>query len=736
MAKRDTLFDKIAQKEEDSDYLFDFNVRNNVILKFIMIFLTVLVMSVFFAYHIDDSNYDFKQYSYTPGYVWNSDPIIADFDFAIKIPAEEYEAMVEDATEDAEPVFRFERSASLQSDQLLNSSTKVSVVLSDTSFYSNDATERLDSINYTELLKELTDLRKKLSDFVEDVYDSGMINIPLSDLESIYAIAESQEGNRAVLKKSELYDREKYTNALRLFIIKNVKSNYSLLANEIGERLFIPNLKFSDQLTQQRLDELANSVPHTKGIVKKGDVIIYEGQSVTKDDLDKLHSYQNIRFINSDRVFSITNYLGSFGHAGIILSIFLIYLFILRKRIFFNNFYIGLICSAFIIVGLMAWLTVEIHSSFPIEYLIFLPSVSMLAAIILDSRTAFYLTVSLSLLIAGIRGNDYIMGLVMLVAGSLAAYTVRDIQNRTQMYQSIFSIFVSFIILTSVFALEWSETWTDWLMKLGVGLLNSISSPLVTFGILYLLDRFSPITTDLKLEEYDDLDHPLLERMNELAPGTYQHSLGVASLAERCAVAIGANALYCRVTSLFHDIGKMERPEYYVENQIDMPNKHEKLSPKKSAHIIIDHVRLGIEMAHQYKLPENIIDIIKMHHGTTTVQHFYAKEIEEKGFENVSIEDFSYPGPIPNTKEAVIIMICDAAEAMSRIGNKDRNELSSMVEKIILDRISEKQLINSKITTHELHQIKDTIVKNLIATSHKRVQYKQVDPTLKSVTDN
>jgi putative nucleotidyltransferase with HDIG domain len=266
-----------------------------------------------------------------------------------------------------------------------------------------------------------------------------------------------------------------------------------------------------------------------------------------------------------------------------------------------------------------------------------------------------------------------------------------------------------------------------WLIKVGVALLNAVASPLITFGILYLLDKYSPITTDLKLEEYDDLNHPLLVKMNEMAPGTYQHSLGVASLAERCAAAIGANQLYCKVTSLYHDIGKLERPEYFVENQIDIENKHDLISPKKSAQIIIEHVTHGAILAKEYKLPDNIIDIIYMHHGTTMVGHFYAKEVEAKGIENVNKDDFTYPGPIPNSKEAVIIMICDAAEAMSRISSKSRKDLESMVERIVLDRIQEKQFIESEITTAELHTIKDTIVKNLIAISHKRVEYKKAE---------
>ena len=199
---------------------------------------------------------------------------------------------------------------------------------------------------------------------------------------------------------------------------------------------------------------------------------------------------------------------------------------------------------------------------------------------------------------------------------------------------------------------------------------NSILSPLITYGSIFLLERFSNFSTDLQLKEYDNLDHELLQKMSDIAPGTYQHSLNVAMLAERAALAIGANPVYCRVSSLFHDIGKMKKPEYFVENQIDISNKHDRLTPKKSAKIIIDHVNYGVELAAKYKLPNRMIDVIRMHHGTTLVQYFYNKEIENaENKADVNMDDFRYPGPKPKSREAALIMICDTAEAISHIRN-------------------------------------------------------------------
>jgi hypothetical protein len=256
---------------------------------------------------------------------------------------------------------------------------------------------------------------------------------------------------------------------------------------------------------------------------------------------------------------------------------------------------------------------------------------------------------------------------------------------------------------------------------------------LITYGSIFILERFSNFSTDLQLKEYDNLDHELLQKMSDIAPGTYQHSLNVAMLAERAAIAIGANPVYCRVSSLFHDIGKMKKPEYFVENQIDISNKHDKLSPKKSASIIIDHVNYGVELATKYKLPNRMIDVIRMHHGTTLVQYFYNKALENaKDEEEVNIDDFRYPGPKPKSREAALIMICDTAEAISHIKNFTSDELDEILQKIIMDRISDGQFDESGISVKELQIIKFNIVKNLIGMGHKRIQYKEPPKAINS----
>jgi hypothetical protein len=215
-------------------------------------------------------------------------------------------------------------------------------------------------------------------------------------------------------------------------------------------------------------------------------------------------------------------------------------------------------------------------------------------------------------------------------------------------------------------------------------------------------------------------------KLSEYAPGTYQHTMSVALLAEKCAIAIGANSLLTRVGSLYHDIGKVAKPEYFVENQLNMDNKHDLLSPKKSAEAIRNHVLEGMKLAKEYKIPKRVIDFIPMHHGTSLIKHFYAKALEENDRKSVNEDDFRYPGPKPNNKETAIVMICDPAEALSRLENKSEEDIETAISFMIQERIGDGQFDNCNLTMNDLKLIKDTILKNLHGISHKRVEYKKL----------
>ncbi|MGH2612200.1 MAG: HDIG domain-containing metalloprotein, partial [Rhabdochlamydiaceae bacterium] len=232
--------------------------------------------------------------------------------------------------------------------------------------------------------------------------------------------------------------------------------------------------------------------------------------------------------------------------------------------------------------------------------------------------------------------------------------------------------------------------------------------------------------TDMTLMESSDPNHPLLRRLSLEAPGTYQHSLSVANLAEEAALAIGANALLCRVSALFHDIGKIIQPNYFTENLRDGFNMHQLLTPLESAQVIIQHVTEGIKLAENANLPQPIINSIREHHGTTLVYYFYHVQIEKSQVSSLGIEEgfFRYPGPTPQTRESAIVMITDSVEATFRCHNTiDEKIISDLIEGIIVDKIREHQLDASGLTFDDLEAIKKAIFRSLLAISHVRPTY-------------
>jgi putative nucleotidyltransferase with HDIG domain len=509
-------------------------------------------------------------------------------------------------------------------------------------------------------------------------------------------------------------------------ILTDLSEDQRMAAGEIIAKNFKPNINYSAKLTDEARIFEVKSVARTNGFVRAGEVIISKGEIVDEETTQKIQSYNLFKFKGGQNTYNFWLILGNIFHAAVIYSILILYLFIIRKRIFEDNVQIIILSASVVIVSLLAWLSIEVKSTLPIEYFIILPGVSMLVAIAFDSRTAFYLTVTMSLMLAGIRGNDYDTGTAMMFSGILASYSVRDIQSRTQMFKSISYIFIGFLASIIAFSLERSLDWDLTIQKLLVALLNSAISPLTTFGLLFLLERFTNITTDLKLEEYDKVNHPLLVKLSEIAPGSYQHSLSMSVMAEKCATAINASQILAKVGALYHDIGKITKPEYFVENQIEIGNKHDMLTPKRSADAIKSHIVEGVKLAKEYKLPQRIIDFIPMHHGTFLIKHFYAKAIEELGESAVHEEDYRYPGPKPNSKETAIVMICDSAEAISRVSGKSREDIEKMLNTTIQSRFTDGQFDECDLTLNDLHIIKEACVKHLYGSSHQRIDYKEI----------
>ncbi len=699
---------------------------------FIMI-ITVSLCTVLFAFHFNKQKKEIIHYNVVAGNVWSKNSLKADFSFPVFKDEYNYKKEVADAKKASLQVFLINDDAEKNAIDFLDNFFKHfkqnEAVINEgiRELLKENVVMEFTQINSDAFQKEMKNIEKLLKNFVSVVYRNGVVDRDLSSIPAQEIALRIDVNIDKIIRKAPLFDSKSYKEKAKALVEDKLSEKSLPFVREIIQKLYKPNILFSADLTDKARELASQSVGKTEGIVREGDVIVEKGERITESTIAKLTSYQHSKFLKNDSENSFFTVLGSFGHAGFIYAILVIYLIILRKKILFNNFEFGLLSFLMIFVAFVSWLSIQIPSKYPLEYLIIVPGISMLVAILFDSRTAFYFTVTISLLVAGIRGNDYDTGTALMFAGIIAAYTVRDIQSRTQMFKSVFFIAIGFLITIVSFGFERSLDFDQTFGKLIVALVNSAVSPLVTFGLLFVLERFTNVTTDLKLDEYNKLTNPLLVKMSEIAPGTYQHSLQMAVLAEKCATAIGAHRLLARVGALYHDIGKITKPEYFIENQIELDkSKHNLISSKKSAEAIKSHVLDGIKIAKEYKIPEKIADFIPMHHGTFLIKHFYAKAVEDAHGEKVNEADYRYPGPKPTTKEAAIVMICDSAEAISRLASSDKEELDKAIEKTINSRLQDGQFDDCEITLKDLHVIKETCLKSLFGVVHQRIEYKEM----------
>jgi putative nucleotidyltransferase with HDIG domain len=416
----------------------------------------------------------------------------------------------------------------------------------------------------------------------------------------------------------------------------------------------------------------------------------------------------------------------------IIVSLFVLYVKFIRRRVYKDNAQLLLISLILIFPALLAYASVLIRTAFPLEYLILIPVTSMLLTVLFDSRTGFYGTVIAALLVAGIRGNDYNVALAGLSAGAFAAYTVRDLRSRSQLFKSIGFIFLGYFIAIAALSFERGTPLPELGIELAAAAANALISPVLTLAAVFLVELVFDTMSDLKLADYDDIHHPLMKKLSLEAPGTYHHTMLVAQLSENAAVAIGANALLAKVGALYHDVGKIASPTDFIENQLaEHGNVHDTLSSIESASRVRAHVISGIALAREYGLPEKLIDFIPMHHGTMRISFFYQQALNSLSAGG-TIDDslFRYPGPKPRSKEAAIVMLADASEAITRtLGSRIEEPTVELIEAelaiLFRERISDGQLDDCDLTMHDLVVVRNVFARLLIGTFHSRINYPQ-----------
>lgn len=515
------------------------------------------------------------------------------------------------------------------------------------------------------------------------------------------------------------------------------------IAYKIGISLLQPNIVFNPSATALAATAAVEAIPRTIGVVQESERIVSKHERVTLETKLKLDSLRRARAELGPESGGMVQLFGIVLHVAVVVLLYGIYLYLFRKRIYVSNRRMSLIALLILFEGFLAYITRELNVAGPVEYLIFVPAASMLLTIIFDSRVGFYGTVIISFLVAGVRGNDYSIALASLVAGALSVYTVRDMKNRTQIFRSLGFIFLGYALSILALGLERFEAPGVVLEQLTFALTNAIVSPVLTYGLLIFVERSFNVTTDLTLMELSHFNHPLLRQLSQRAPGTYHHSMTMAGLAEAAAAAVGANEVLARVGACFHDIGKTNKPTYFVENQRGTRNRHDKLTPRMSSLIIAAHVKDGIALAHEHKLPQEVIDFIPMHHGTTRIEYFYSKALkqaenspDETKIDEIKEQDYRYPGPKPQTKETGILMLADAIEATARtLEDPSPQKLEAVIDELIKRRFEEGELDECPLTLKDLTKIKAAFLGVLVGIYHSRIKYPGADERGMPVTE-
>lgn len=341
-----------------------------------------------------------------------------------------------------------------------------------------------------------------------------------------------------------------------------------------------------------------------------------------------------------------------------------------------------------------------------------------------DARLGLFAHVLTVLLLGFIVPNSFEFIYLHIIAGIVTILTVSELYKRANIFISVAQITIIYMVTYFAFSIikegNASQLNFDYFLMFSAnGLLSFLSIILI-----YIYEKLFGLVSDVTLLELSNTNTKLLRELNEKAPGTFQHSMQVANLAEAAANEIGANSMLVRTGALYHDIGKMTNPQYFTENQSTSVNPHNELSPRDSAKIIIDHVIRGVELAKKNNIPDRVIDFIRTHHGTTTTYYFYSKEVEMNPDDEIDKSKFQYKGPIPFSKETAILMMCDAAEAASKsIKEPSAEKIDNLIERIINKQVEDNQFQNSNITLREIELIKKVIKKKLMNIYHVRVEY-------------
>lgn len=699
--------------------------------------------------------------NYTTGQPWRNPDLTAPFDFAINKTADELEQEREEIRSETPPIFHVDTSVPITIQTRLDSIYRdMHPVLESYSEWQTSKEEEAsstysDSLRFTRELSltevELTDaswrelldsyhrvqrldlppgqfvgvnIKQQLESLIDQLMNQGIINRSKGNLNTDkITIRNTLESTEQSVNLARVRDLKEANEFMQFQLNRVFDEQRVRLAMELYNKVIIPNYKYSEEDTQAHLQEALANISETKGAIAQGQVIIRRGDLVNSERANILESLAEARSQNASEIERWVRFAGQIIIIIAVTFVFFMYIYLYRRNITFDN---ALFLLVFLTMGLVSFAAGLInYLDIADPYIIPVAIAPIVLTIIFDSRVGLVSSITLASLLGLINGNSFEFVVATFAACSLGVFSVRDIKDRSQFFFTTPGIvLVTYVLVLGSFNIATLSGWEMFASDLMYIAISSVFI-LFTYPIILLFEKIFGVTTDFTLIELGDTNQPILKELMNKAPGTFHHSLQVANLSEAAASAIGANSLLCRVGALYHDIGKMVKPEYFVENQSKGNNEHDKLKPQMSAMVIKAHVSEGVKMAEEEDLPDIIIDFIKTHHGTSVIRYFYEKAKEDDKMKSMLHEDqFRYEGPLPAKKETGILLLADGIEAASRaMKNPTYSKLENLVNRMVDDRVAEGQLSHCPLTFRHLQVIKETFLNILVGVYHSRVEY-------------
>ncbi len=692
------------------------NKHESIFRSFLFFFSLILILYLF------PRQAKFK-YEFTKGKPWLHETIIAPFDFSILKSESDLDKEKEIVKSQHLSLYNFNKNIfDIKAEDFINEFEE--------KWSENKGTKK--DLRFT--FKNLFKNRKKLANnkknnlasfgfnFLNEIYSVGIIQLNSS--------VDNQNYDRILLKNNLIAEKRDVNDFYTVSTAANKINLISKLTND-EYNFLVPlllssieqNILYDKYSSDELLSNELSNINTERGLIVSGQIIINKGELI---DFEKYQILLSLKKKYEGKTWKKSSFFlvlfGQFILVGISLLILWLFLRQYRNTVLENTTKISMILF---LILLMVFSSTMVLSFAPnwIYLIPFCISPIILKAFF-DNRIALFVHLITILILGFIMPNGFEFVFLQFIAGIISILTVLKMYTRVQLFTSVIKIMGAYLLVYVALSITHAASFNE---IDSVKLLQfTISGALTIFAypIVFLFEKLFSLVSDVSLLELTDTNSPLLRRLSNEAPGTFQHSLQVANLAEMGALEIGANALLVRAGAIYHDIGKLKNPLFFIENQSSKFNPHDEIEFEESAQIIIDHVLDGIEIAKENNLPDELIDFIRTHHGTTTVEYFYKQFINNLTEENLDESIFNYPGPKPFSKETAILMMADASEASARsLKNPTSENIDELIETVINKQITYEQFENADITFKEITQLKKLFKNKLVNIHHARIEY-------------